>query len=110
MGGNSYGEVRKCKNNRSNVVRAVKIFKKDKIREFEIDRLTHEIEMLKRLDHPNIIKLYEFYEDEKRYYLVTELCTGGELFDELTKRDSFEEKDASVIIQQLLSAVAYCHR
>lgn len=42
------------------------------------------MEILKRLDHPNIIKLYEFYKDDKRYYLVTEICTGGELFDELT--------------------------
>ena len=41
--------------------------------------------MIKRLDHPNIIKIYEFYEDDERIYLVTELCTGGELFDEVTK-------------------------
>ena len=54
--------------------------------------------MLKRLDHPNIIKLYEFYEDEKRYYLVTELCTGGELYDEITLRDHYEEQDAALII------------
>jgi calcium-dependent protein kinase len=65
---------------------------------------------LKRLDHPNVIKLYEMYEDEKRYYLVTELCTGGELFDEITIRGQFEEEHAAIIIQQVISAVAYCHR
>jgi len=53
---------------------------------------------MKRLDHPNILKLYELYEDDKRYYLVEELCTGGELYDELAKRDKFEEEDAAVIM------------
>ena len=86
MGTGLYGEVRRCKNSKSNVIRAVKILRKDKLDEFEIQRFTHEIEMLKRLDHPNILKLYEFYEDPKRYYLVTGLCTGGELFDEITGR------------------------
>ena len=66
--------------------------------EYEKKRFAHEIEMLKRLDHPNILKLYEFYEDEKRFYLVTELCTGGELFDEITIKETFEEKEAAAII------------
>ena len=47
--------------------------------------------MLKFLDHPNIIKLYEYYEDDRRFYLVMELCTGGEVYDELIKRDRFNE-------------------
>mgnify|MGYP000011510865 CR=1 FL=1 len=110
MGSGTYGEVRKCKNAKSNVVRAVKILRKEKLDEFEVQRFTHEIEILKRLDHPNVIKLYEMYEDEKRYYLVTELCTGGELFDEVTIRGQFEEEHAAIIIQQVISAVAYCHR
>ena len=47
------------------------------------------------MDHPNIMKAYEFYEDDYRLYLVTEICNGGELFDELTKRNTFDEKSAS---------------
>jgi len=50
----------------------------------------------------NIVRLYEIFHDEKRYYLVTELCTGGELFDEITKRTSFSEADAAVIIKQVI--------
>jgi calcium-dependent protein kinase len=79
---------------KTNAIRAVKILKKDKIGTpdgFAIQRFIHEIEMLKFLDHPNVMKIYEFYEDEKRYYLVMELCTGGELYDELLKRDHFNE-------------------
>ena len=109
MGNSSYGEVRKCEHIKSGVMRAVKILRKDLLDEYEIHRFTHEIEMLKRLDHPNIIKLYEFYEDPARYYLVTELCLGGELYDELCIREAFEEQDAAIIIQQILSAVHYCH-
>ena len=50
------------------------------------------------------------YEDDKRYYLVTELCTGGELFDEITIRGQFEEPEAAIVVQQIIAAVAYCHR
>ena len=79
-------------------MRAVKFIKKNALDDFEIKRFTHEIEMLKMLDHPNVIKLYEFYEDDQRYYLVTELCTGGEILDELTERESFKEPEAAEII------------
>ena len=50
-------------------------------------RFNHEIKLLKKLDHPYILKLYEQYEDDKRYYLVMELCTGGELFDAINVRE-----------------------
>jgi calcium-dependent protein kinase len=53
--------------------------------------MKHEIEILKSLDHPNILKLYEFYEDEKRFYLVTELCSGGELYEEINNKKVFPE-------------------
>jgi len=69
----------------------------------------YEISILKKLDHPNILKLYEVFEDEKRYYLVTELCRGGELFDEIVNKVHFSEKEAATIILQILQAVSYCH-
>lgn len=49
-------------------------------------RLKYEIDILKNLDHPNIVKLYEVFEDKNNIYLVTELCTGGELFDVILER------------------------
>lgn len=99
MGTSTYGEVRKCKHSRSNIVRAVKILKKEKLDDMENERLHNEIEMLKVLDHPSILKIHEFYEDDKRFYFVMELCSGGELYDELNIRKQFEEPDAAVIIQ-----------
>lgn len=62
------------------------------------------------MDHPNILKLYEFFQDEKRYFLVTELCYGGELFDKISEEQYFSEKDAGNIIKLMLSAINYCHR
>lgn len=68
----------------SKVLRAVKIINKKYIAEEDKQKLIKEIDILKQLDHPNIIKLYEFFQDEKRYFLVTEYCSGGELFDKIS--------------------------
>ena len=91
------------------MVRAVKVMDKTAIEESEMERFLTEINILKMMDHPNIVKLYEVLQDKKRYYLVTELCTGGELFDKLSKDKLMEEKDAANIMKQLLAAIVYCH-
>jgi calcium-dependent protein kinase len=54
----------------------------------------HEVEILRNLDHPNIIKLYETFEDENNLYLVMELCEGGELFDRIIESGYFDENHA----------------
>lgn len=77
--------------------------------EEERERFISEIKLLKQMDHPNILKLYEVFQDEARFYVVTQLCEGGELFDEIVKRKSFSEKDAAQIMLQILSAIVYCH-
>jgi calcium-dependent protein kinase len=71
--------------------------------------MVNEISIIKELDHPNILKVYEAYEDHDSIFIVTELIHGGELFDEISKRQNFTEQDASVIIKQILEAMAYCH-
>lgn len=53
--------------------------------------------------------MYEVFTDDKRYYLVTELCKGGELFDEIISKVVFTEKEAADIIMQILQALSYCH-
>lgn len=75
----------------------------------EKHRFFYEMEIMKNLDHPNILKIYEVLQDQKRYYLIMELCNGGELFDEIAHRITFTEKEAAPIIQQVLEAIAYCH-
>ena len=68
-----------------------------------------QINILKTLDHPNIIKIYEFYSTDKYVYIINELCTGGELFNKIVEVKHFTESTACYIMRQLLSAVAYCH-
>eukprot|EP00438_Fugacium_kawagutii_P030375 Skav226472 [mRNA] locus=scaffold4441:25779:38350:- [translate_table: standard] len=65
---------------------------------------------MKSMDHPNIIKLQETFEDRKHIYLAMELCTGGELFDRIIEVGQFTEKDAAIVMQQMLSAVFYMHK
>jgi calcium-dependent protein kinase len=54
---------------------------------------------MKLVDHPNIVKLYEFFEDNDNFYIVTELCSGGPLFEEIIKKESFSENEAASIMQ-----------
>ena len=68
----AYGEVRKCLSKETNALRAVKIINKKYLEENDHKKLLSEISILKQLDHPNILKLYEFFQDSKRYFLVTE--------------------------------------
>jgi len=91
LGQGAFGEVRKCQNRSTKTVRAVKIIRKESMTPDEEKNFKYEINILKKLDHPNIIKLYEIFEDASRYYLVTELCKGGELFDEIVNQGSYSE-------------------
>jgi len=105
--------VRECTHNKTNETRAVKIMRTDKMGDKEYVRLQYEVEILSNLDHPNILRLYETYNDEKRkkFYLVTEKCEGGELFDVIMDRGSsgLTEQESAIIMKQILSAVNYCH-
>jgi len=68
-----------------------------------------EIMLLRKMNHPNIIKLYEVYEDEAYVHLVLEYLKGGELFKYLQNKGLYSEKDASLAIRLLLEALDYCH-
>ena len=69
----------------------------------------NEINNLKILDHPNILRMYESYECDKRYYIVTDISKGGELFDEIAKNRYFTEPNAQTVIKALTSCISYIH-
>lgn len=71
--------------------------------------MLREINILKTLDHPSIIKLYEVYENDLYIHLVLEYLEGGELFQHLSAKGAYTEKDASYVIQRVLEALHYCH-
>jgi calcium-dependent protein kinase len=67
------------------------------------------VTILSKLDHPHILNVYEYFEDENHLYIVTELCTGGELFDKIIEKKRFTEAEAVHAMEQILSAVVFCH-
>jgi calcium-dependent protein kinase len=105
----SYGEMRKATHRSTKEERAVKIFRKDIPSYKGGSHIKQEIEILKKIDHPNIIKVFEFFEETKKLFVVMEHCKGGELFEEILKRQYFSEAQACTIIKQLFSAVSYLH-
>lgn len=110
IGEGSYGMILKVKPNMVNDERAMKIIKKTNvIYNMNEDDLFSEIKILKSLDHPNIIKIYEFFKDAINYYVVTEYYEEGDLYTKLTKMKFFDERVVSNIMKQVLSAVAYLH-
>jgi calcium-dependent protein kinase len=110
IGQGGYGEVKKVRHKDLDVIRALKIIRKTKYRNpAELKMIKSEISNMKLVDHPNIIKLFEFFEDQENFYIITEYCTGGQLFEAIMKKKTFSENEAANIIQQLLSAVAHCH-
>lgn len=110
LGRGPYSEARVCVHKRTNVRRAVKIIlRKGIYGESASCHLLQEVQILKELDHPNIVRIYEFFEDNKHYYIVEELCNGMDLFEMISKREKLTEMQAACIMQQVFSAIAYLH-
>jgi len=111
LGEGSYGTVHLVNHNYSGQLRAMKIITKKNVENTQkVDvEIMNEIEILKKMDHPNIVKIFEFFNSTKNYYLITEFCKEGELFDKIVKEGPFDEDFASYIMFQIFSAVHYCH-
>eukprot|EP00592_Proboscia_alata_P016144 CAMPEP_0194398810 /NCGR_PEP_ID=MMETSP0174-20130528/126315_1 /TAXON_ID=216777 /ORGANISM="Proboscia alata, Strain PI-D3" /LENGTH=459 /DNA_ID=CAMNT_0039195157 /DNA_START=151 /DNA_END=1530 /DNA_ORIENTATION=+ len=112
VGHGHYGVVRKCQNRETKEWFAIKSIRKSKVNKIEV--LLREIKILEEVDHPNIINLFEVHEDVKYLHLITELCTGGELFDRIIAKTNseeghFSEKDAASLVRSILNAIKYCH-
>ena len=103
LGHGSYGQVKKVKHKKMNEVRAMKITNKKSVSS------KYEIEILRKISHPNIANIFEIFEDSKKYYIIMEFLEGGELFDAITSIGSFSEESACQIMKQILSAIFYLH-
>eukprot|EP00035_Acanthoeca_spectabilis_P021758 m.440038 g.440038 ORF g.440038 m.440038 type:complete len:687 (+) comp18458_c0_seq1:135-2195(+) len=88
---------------------AIKIVDKNSLNESSMAKLKREVDNMKRMDHPNIVKLYEVIDTESTLYLVMEYAAGGEVFDYLVEHGRMKEKDARLKFRQIVSAVEYCH-
>ena len=114
LGKGGYGKVFEVRHKKTKAVRACKYIAKSKIKEKDLQRIRREIKILKKVDHPNIVKIYEVYETNRSLYIIMEKCNGGELFDKIidniSQKRMFSEKETAKIFLQIMSAINYCHK
>ena len=111
IGFGTYGKVKKAflKSN-PEIIRAIKIIPKERlINGVDEEKLTNEILILKNLDHPNIMKLYEFFDDEEYYYMVTEYFDQEDLYGKMIKLNYMNQIIVKFLMGQIFNAVAYLH-
>lgn len=106
LGAGTYGIVREADVDDRKV--AVKIILKKNVKGNE-QMVYDELAMLQKLHHPHIVQFVDWFESKDKYYIVTQLAVGGELFDRICDQGRFTEKDASQTIRQILEAVDYLH-
>ena len=109
IGQGSVSTVRRAIHFESSIERAVKIITKNSLTETQTLLVSSETEVLKTLDHPNIVKIIEVVEDTTKMNIVTELCRGGELFDRIVKSKTFSENLAAKYMSQIFSALIHIH-
>jgi len=109
IGKGGFSVVHSAKKKSNGDVVAVKIIDKNPDHEEELQLLQREIDIMRKLRHKNIIALHEVYDEPEKIYLVMELVTGGELFDQIVSKGTYSERDAANTVRQILEAVEYMH-
>lgn len=110
LGSGLFGTVHRATHKKTGVERAIKKIKKSAVEQGNsIDMLLKDFHILKKLSHPNIIEVYEYYIDDDHISIVSQYCSGGELFDLIIQQNKFTEATAAGYFIQILSAIVYCH-
>jgi len=107
LGTGSFGSVYEAKNTIFQNIVAMKVINKDPNNELDEQEIRNEIDILKKLSHPNIVKIYEFYISNSHYYIVTEFCRDGELFSYI--KNKYSERQLAVLFYQVFSGLWYLH-
>lgn len=103
----SFAVVKECRHREWDEKYAVKIIKRDKRTD---EAVLHEVAIMNQLDHPHIVKVVDFFEEEEFYYIVMELMAGGDVFDRIISMNQYTEADARDLAKILLEAVNYMHQ
>ena len=107
LGTGSFGSVYEAKNTIFQNIVAMKVINKDPNNSLDEQEIRNEIDILKKLSHPNIVKIYEFYISNSHYYIVTEFCRDGELFSYI--KNKYSERQLAVLFYQVFSGLWYLH-
>jgi calcium/calmodulin-dependent protein kinase I len=110
LGAGAFSVVKEGSNKYTNESYAIKIVTKAKLTHEDEVALKDEIAVLQELNHPNIIRLFDVFEEKDFYYLVTEKMMGGELFDRIVQKSYYNEKEARDVCVILFRAIEYCHK
>lgn len=109
LGMGSFATVKRCVRKSDKQQFAVKQIKRGNLSKEELDTVFLEVEIMKKIDHPNCVKLYQMYQSKKKVYMVLELLTGGELFDRIVQKGNYSEAEAAALTKTLLEALKYLH-
>uniref|UniRef100_A0A7E4VGY6 Serine/threonine-protein kinase par-1 n=1 Tax=Panagrellus redivivus TaxID=6233 RepID=A0A7E4VGY6_PANRE len=109
IGKGNFAKVKLAKHIPTGMEVAIKIIDKTALNQTSLQKLFREVKIMKQLDHPNIVKLYQVMETETTLYLVMEYASGGEVFDYLVAHGRMKEKEARAKFRQIVSAVQYLH-
>lgn len=109
LGSGAYAVVKEGTNRRTGLSYAIKIVEIECMDQADLDALQIEISVMAKLNHPNIIRLYETYSESDYYFLVTEKMLGGELLDRVVQKTFYNEKEARDTCTILFEAMEYCH-
>ena len=110
LGTGGYGEVRLANHISTGTQRAIKSIPLKADSGQNIEKLMKEVSILKRLDHPNIIRIYDVYKNKNTLYIVTELCKGGQLLDRIQLMSQFSENQAASFMLDMVSGIVHCHK
>ena len=110
IGEGNLAQIFRVRNQITDSIEAMKVIKKAEL-EIENEReIINEISILRKMDHPNILKIFDFYSTEDSYAMILELCSGGELYKEIIQKGPFNEGYTSYVMYQIFSAINYCHK
>lgn len=110
LGKGAFSVVKRCVQKSTGLEFAAKIINTKKLSARDFQKLEREARICRKLQHPNIVRLHDSIQEENFHYLVFDLVTGGELFEDIVAREFYSEADASHCIQQILESVNHCHQ
>ncbi|KAL4128982.1 hypothetical protein PRIC2_004994 [Phytophthora ramorum] len=109
LGSGTFSVVREATHKTTGERFAIKCIKRAQLSTDDLRALVAEVKILREMQHPHIVKLYDVFQEDKYFFLVTEYMPGGELFERIVKKNFYSEREARDLVKVLLETIAFCH-